>query len=595
MDPHRAGALLLVPVTLFLAGCGGGGGGGGGEAPAGAMPAFCASQTPVQVSPADGAEIGNAGIPHQWLNFVYDASECQPPYFEAQHSTSSDFSSDVDQDEIPLGSGSEFYGAYPLQPGTTYYWRVRAAWDDAAAAWSPVWSFHTIDVCDASDLAAPWPIDPENGAGTEAILPGFHWSYPDVACSPEGYHFQVSASEDFSSTLIDQRDPTPFEHAYPNVAFEPCTLLYWRVAAYRGETDGPWSETQSYWVEPDEGCSLACAAASLVEPEPVAPSLYENVGMAPVQGLAPHLLQWSYPAPCQPEGYAVLLSDEPEFVNNFWGANTGSPIPSWTPYLPLNPATQYWWEAAGMVGTDVGPYSNRMTFFTGPECDSSGQLDIPTLLSPSDGASVGTLHPRLRFTIGADGCVPDGYYVDVQTDPDFGGENVLGLDPTQHILTTNVYAHSLAWCATYYWRVAAVEGDVQGEFSETWSFTPLSAVECTGNAPLVVGLQEAACYYGPGAAFQILGYLLEGESAPLFGRDMSGLWLAIDNPDNPGQRCWLERRFVDVAGEEEGLRILNPPPACRAELSQSDCTAAGGTWTQTHDVSGAPQSFCQCP
>ncbi len=593
MNRRLIRTLAAVPMVLVLASCGGGGGGDG-EGAGGSMPAFCANQTPVQVSPADGAEIGNDGIPLQWLNFLYDASECQPPYFDGQHSTTLDFSSDVFQDHIPLGSGSEYYGAHPLAPGTTYYWRVRAAWDDAAAAWSPVWSFHTIDICDASALAAPWLTLPEDGTGTDAILPGFHWIYPVDVCSPDGYHVQVAPSADFAAALVDQREASPFEHAYPNYAFEPCTLLYWRVAAFRGETDGPWSETQTFWVEPDEGCTQTCAAGSLVEPDPVAPSLYENVGLAPVQGLAPHLLQWSYPAPCQPDGYAVHLSREPDFSDSSLSGGTGTPDTSWTPFLPLDPATQYWWEVGGMVGSELGPFSRRMSFFTGPECNSAEQLSVPMLLSPNDGATVGTLHPRLRFTIGAQGCVPDGYYVDVQTDPNFGGENVLGLLPTEHMLTTYVWAHSLDWCNTYYWRVASIEGDVWGDFSETWSFTPLSAVQCLADEPLVIGLQEAACFYGPGPNWEILGYLLEGESAPLYGRDMAGLWLAIDNPDNPGQRCWLERRFVEVPGGVDGLRILNPPRACRADLTQSECSTAGGMWIVPSPVAPGT-AYCLCP
>ena len=586
MQNRRLFGLTVLLVALALAGC----------EPEGGVPEGCKDLAPTHVSPQDGALIGNSGIPLQWLHFTYDDSQCHPSAFLAQHSTTPDFSSDVDQVQLPPDYAN--YGAAPLEPGTTYYWRVRALWGEDSAAWSPTWMFQTTTACEPSALVEPWPTLPEDGTAISEPSPMFAWEMPGL-CTPDGYHLQVASGAEFAAPIADVHHEMPIESSVPEVVLEPCTLYSWRVAAVREGIEGPWSEIHTFWVEAGQACTQACTSGSLSQPDPEAPSLYENVGTAPTEGLVAGLLQWHYPAPCLPEGYAVHLSTEPDFSETSLFGGTGTPETKWSPSVPLKKATQYWWQVAPMIGNQVGPYSYRRSFFTGPACDSAAQLLAPVLASPEDGGVVGTLTPRLRFSIGADGCLPDGYYVDVQTDPGFGGDNVLGLETTQHMRTTYVMAHDLQWCQTYYWRVVSVLNGVWGPFSETWSFTPLSVVACASQAPGIlqdVALKDTACHQGPGLDWEILGYFMAGEPAQIQGRDMSGRWLAADNPDNPGQRCWVPREAVELQTDEGALRILNPPAVCRADQQQTECEAMGGRWVAGQSASGAPlPASCQCP
>ena len=325
-------------------------------------------------------------------------------------------------------------------------------------------------------LTAPWPNLPEDGSAASESSPMFAWEMPG-ACTPDGYHLQVAEGANFFAPIADVDVTMPRESEVPEVLFVPCTLYTWRVAGVSAGVDGPWSESRTFWVEDGQACTQACSGASLLQPVPVAPKLYQNVGTAPTEGLVPGLLEWHYPAPCLPQGYAVHLSTEPDFSDTSLFGGTGTPDTNWTPSVPLKPATQYWWQVAPMVGIELGPYSLRWTFFTGPTCNSASQLLAPDLKSPEDGGAVGTLNPRLRFSIGADACLPDGYYVDVQTDPAFGGNNVLELETTQSMLTTNVFAHGLEWCKTYYWRVASV---LDGKLGPVLGDLVVHPVECCG-------------------------------------------------------------------------------------------------------------------
>lgn len=586
MQAHRLYLVASVLVALALGGCDSGGG----------VPAGCQDLAPVLVSPVDGATTGNSGIPLQWLHFEYDDSQCQPSHFVVQRSTSSDFSSDLDQQELPPDYSTA--GAAVLEPDTVYYWRVRAAWGDQGAEWSPTWMFRTMAACDPADLTAPWPNLPEDGSAASESSPMFAWEMPG-ACTPDGYRLQVAEGANFFAPIADVDVTMPRESEVPEVLFVPCTLYTWRVAGVSAGVDGPWSESRTFWVEDGQACTQACSGASLLEPVPVAPKLYQNVGTAPTEGLVPGLLEWHYPAPCLPAGYAVHLSAEPDFSDTSLFGGTGTPDTNWTPAVPLKPATQYWWQVAPMVGIELGPYSPRWTFFTGPTCDSASQLLAPDLKSPEDGGAVGTLNPRLRFSIGADACLPDGYYVDVQIDPAFGGNNVLELETTQSMLTTNVFAHGLEWCKTYYWRVASVLDGSWGPFSETWSFTPLSVAACASQGkvvPQASAIKDTACHFGPGQDWDIVGYFVAGEEAKIQGQDMSGRWLATGNPDNPGERCWVPREVIELKGDWGDLRILNPPAVCQRELAEAECKALGGQWVQGKSVSGAPlPPYCQCP
>ncbi len=556
---------------------------------------YCASddlQLPVLVAPADGENVEIAGLTFHW---VYNPAGCLPEEFEIQVSQTTTFDS---WSGATLDVGEEHWSpAVGLLPATVYYWRMRATMTDGAGPWSPTWSFYTGPVCEAAALVAPETFFP-HGFMFVFDAPFFQWTYPDDGCVAEGYRLQAAGDPDFATLAVDQRQANPAMLWTPAVEFENCGIFYWRVAAIEGASDGPFSATQTFSVNVGASCTQPCTEDQLVAPIPIMPPHYANVGTAPTEGLVPGLLEWYYPMPCLPEGFGVHLSTERDFSDSslFGGVHPVTAFGgNWTPGVPLEPATQYWWEVFAGVGTTFGPTSPPRSFFTGPECATPGEAVPPTLLSPADGAAVDTLTPWLRYTPGEGGCVPDGYAVYLGTDSDFSGEAPYA---QTGFPGTTFIPDPLEDCTTYYWRVSPIQDEFVLPWSQVWSFSTDANPDsvCAQGFLLGEAIRDLACRYGPGPTWEIRWYWLQGEQSPVYARDMSGSWLAVQNQDFPDERCWVPSDGVDMPGDIDDLRIFNPPPACSRDLSQTACEAAGGTWVESRPATGGPgTTSCQCP
>ncbi|MBN1267545.1 MAG: CSLREA domain-containing protein [Anaerolineales bacterium] len=110
----------------------------------------------------------------------------------------------------------------------------------------------------------------------------------------------------------------------------------------------------------------------------------------------------------------------------------------------------------------------------------------------------------------------------------------------------------------------------------------------------VTALQDLNCRVGPGTAFQNVGTLLTGESALVDGQNNAGTWVWILNPDALGH-CWVWREGVEEVCMPDRLQIIaeptpEPEPACRSDLSRSECGDAGGIYDP-----GADPPVCSCP
>jgi hypothetical protein len=77
---------------------------------------------------------------------------------------------------------------------------------------------------------------------------------------------------------------------------------------------------------------------------------------------------------------------------------------------------------------------------------------------------------------------------------------------------------------------------------------------------------------------------------------MAQHWLAIDNLDNPGERCWVPMEGMQLPEGHDPLRILSEPVACSSGMDQSECAAAGGKWVVPQSALGGPlPAYCDCP
>jgi len=557
----------------------------------GPMP-YCAPegiQIPDLYSPADGENIDVPGLTFGW---VYNTTDCIPEEFEIQMAQTPGFLG-YSGATVDVGVG-EWSPEVGLLPATIYYWRMRGLVAAGEGPWSPTWSFFTGPACSSASLVAPVAEAPL-GDMLQSDAPAFEWSYRDEACVPPGYHLQISSSEDFSALLLDLSQDTPSTLAAPAADYENCTVYYWRVAATEGGADGPFSNVQYFSINVGGDCSATCTEDQLVEPEPIYPARYANVGLAPTVEIVPGLLQWRYPLPCLPEGFGIHLSTTADFSAPSLGGGA-SPVTDsavrWSPTALLEPATQYYWEVFAGIGTTFGPPSPLRSFFTGPACEAAADSKPPTLLMPIDGATVDSLTPWLHWTGGAGSCIPDGYAIYLDADDDFGGEH-----PDASFLAfpgTTYFPDPLDDCATYFWKIAPILDGTEIAESEVRSFTTQVGSACGQGQLIGRAIRDAACRFGPGLGWDILGYFVAGEQSPIAGTDITRSWYAVNNPDNPGERCWVPSADIQPLGDASGLRMLNPPIVCRSSLGENDCRAAGGTW---HPGSFVAQQdpYCECP
>ncbi len=95
--------------------------------------------------------------------------------------------------------------------------------------------------------------------------------------------------------------------------------------------------------------------------------------------------------------------------------------------------------------------------------------------------------------------------------------------------------------------------------SATETLEPTFTPTPTLGAPQAEAVQNANCRFGPGMVYDVVGYLLEGQSAPIVGRNAQGNWWAITIPDR-GRPCWVSGSTVQASGDLGSVQVLAAPP-----------------------------------
>ncbi len=86
----------------------------------------------------------------------------------------------------------------------------------------------------------------------------------------------------------------------------------------------------------------------------------------------------------------------------------------------------------------------------------------------------------------------------------------------------------------------------------TFTFTPA--------IPLVSVSVPTNCRVGPGRVYGRVGALLVGETTQIYGRDPTGRYWYVQNPDSPSNFCWLWGEYATVTGNFIALPVFTPPP-----------------------------------
>ena len=95
-------------------------------------------------------------------------------------------------------------------------------------------------------------------------------------------------------------------------------------------------------------------------------------------------------------------------------------------------------------------------------------------------------------------------------------------------------------------------------FTPTWTATV--TLTPTSSIPQITVSVPTNCRSGPGLIYDWQGALLVGEVAQVYGRNASGNYWYIRNPDSPNNFCWVWGQYATVVGNILSLPIYAPPP-----------------------------------
>ncbi len=163
---------------------------------------------------------------------------------------------------------SQYSTNTPLEPVTTYSWRLGVQEDSVLWQISKHATFTTGPVCDTNALVAPILISPSD----ESIDQGIGWgpvhiviAYPIKICTPDGFEIFVSTEEDFSGKDWYDHPIEPFYEIIKDGngllegnsnSLKDCTTHYWRAWATVEDTDGPVSKTYSFYTDFEGTCKI---------------------------------------------------------------------------------------------------------------------------------------------------------------------------------------------------------------------------------------------------------------------------------------------------------------------------------------------------
>jgi len=533
------------------------------------------------------------------LEWEWPLSTCIPEAYKVEVSMDPDF---VDTTYFGgTGNPSTRWGFGSTPPGATqFWWRIIASADEVYGPPSIVYSFFTDPICAAASLVAPIRLTPLDEEIVSIANPEFTWDYPDPSCAPEGFHLRISTTPDMSSIVLDADNPTNATRSFQaGYLLDDCQTYYYDVAMVSEGVEGPFSDVGEFSIETSSACVLPpCGTGDIPTPDLVWPAVFELV-----PDLAPSL-QWENPGTCDPEGYVIEFSHNINFSDIVVSGATGTPDTSWGPSAPFEVGRQYRWHVAGMVGTTFGDWSGPRSFFTGPECTSITELVAPVLLEPENGSVEDSLSVYFHYLADSPICLPDGVFINLQTDPTFSGPNLLGefTIPANTVLTEP----PLTDCTAYYWKTAYIQDGLYGPESDVgWFYTNESGLCPPAPSPGTASM-NAFCREGTYPEFWDPKYTVElGDFVQVIARNPFSTYLKIIIPGPDGftplkypQFCWIILDAIKFWGPDkipEGLEVLSPPPTptpvpitCHAKLGPEDCKISGGTYDPK-------QKYCKCP
>jgi len=124
------------------------------------------------------------------------------------------------------------------------------------------------------------------------------------------------------------------------------------------------------------------------------------------------------------------------------------------------------------------------------------------------------------------------------------------------------------------------ESTLSETIAATAEVTPLP--DFALNGPSVQVSVDTNCRSGPGVDYHIIGALMVGEEAIVAGKDPSGSFWYIENPDQEGAFCWIWGKHAATSGNANLVPVFTPGPTSSPEVLYSvgyrEVESCGGAW-----------------
>jgi hypothetical protein len=383
---------------------------------------------PTLLSPTNNAQ--NQPISGLTLSWASNSAGGPVTSYTVQLSTSSTFSTTINNWTNPLPATTTSEALPTLVIGTNYYWEV-AATVSGGTAWASAWSFSTVP----PPAPAPPSLSlPSSGSANQPINLTLSWVSGSGSVSAS-YSVQVATSSTFATTVFSQTGMTSTSVAPSGLAYGGVTY-YWEATATNLGGTSAWS---SIW-------SFVTLAA------PSAPALSSPSNGVTGQASA---LTLSWTSANGAASYTVHVSTGSTFTNTAF-SQTGTGLSGAVSGLTYAGIT-YYWQAGGI--------NSAGTTWSGVWSFTTGIVAAPTLESPSNGATDQSVTSvALSWSTVAEAT---SYEVEVAASTAFSPTifDQTGAGLTGAIVTSGLSGGS----TTYYWRANASSGGV-GAWSNAWSF-----------------------------------------------------------------------------------------------------------------------------
>lgn len=454
------------------------------------------------------------------------------------------------------------YTVNGLQPGTTYYWRVRV---HNIVGWvyntSIIESFVTPPAANIPVAVPSWPVD---NATVYTLAPTLFWYHNEAAF---GLNYEVEVRQGGPGALTGTANylPTPNRHLQLS-GLLPGTQYSWAVRSMGAGGNSNWSAPQSFSTH---------NVANVVVPTPSWP-----LDDAEIYTTSPNL-------------YWYLGSDgtgltyEVEVVEGAATAFTGTPtilnIAALTTQLTgLDNGTVYKWKVRSARGAARSDWSAAAQFHTVAVVPDPVPV-VPNLSWPVDNALVYNTGIGLSWWMGV---ATDGYTYDVELRA--GALN--GSPTTVDLANTNYTVPLLLAGTTYNWAVRSKKNGIYSDWSTPASFTTTSAT-VTADVPVPSWPVGANTVYS--ANQRLLWYM----NSPSAGLTFNLRYDHSPTMDNPTVVPGLTNMYYDLTNMPLGTIYYWQVQSTNGSVTSNWSTSAtfvtwSGTWAVV-PVAGSPVNNVQ--